>query len=511
MPAEACPAAPFTVTGPKTDDGTRVGERRRVAAMAVCIGFVLASATGADGDEKELVGEIFRSALSHGWSHELLGELCSRYPHRLSGSPESNSANLWAKGVMEKQGLAVRLQEVMVPYWERGDTMEVTVTADDRTETLSALALGGSVGTPAGGTVAPVIEVDGLEQVASLGESGIAGRIVFFNRALDQGHIRHFEAYMGAADQRVSGAAQAARFGAAAVLVRSLSFRDDDYPHTGGLRYEEGVPPIAAAALSVRSANRLSLLLADSPGLRASIRMNSRQREDKLAHNVIGELAGSVYPDEYITIGAHFDAWDVGEGAHDNGAGSVQAIEAVHLLRTLGYQFRRSVRVVLFANEEYLVGQPFRGGQVYAEEAVAKKERHYAAIETDAGAFTPRWFGVEGPPEMVARVRSWLQYFDTEHTVHYVAAGGGGPEIWALNERLGTPTFDLRTDTQRYLDFHHSTNDTFDKVHRRELELGTAAMASLLYLIDSRGLAAEPAGSETSPTLGQPAEAPAHP
>lgn len=456
-----------------------------------CVVFPMALSPAAGADDGPTIDEIFRTALAEGRTYELLGELCSRHPHRLSGSPESAAANLWAKGVMEERGLAVRLQEVMVPYWERGDTMEVRVAVDGQTEPLSALALGGSVGTPAAGLEAPVIEVEALAQVEALGEAGVRGRIVFFNRALDQGQVKHFEAYMGAADQRVSGAATAARFGAVAVLVRSLSFLDDDHPHTGGLRYEEGVPEIPAAAVSVRAANRLSSMLAESPDVRASLRMDSRQREEQLSHNVIGELKGSVFPDEYITIGAHFDAWDVGEGAQDNGSGSVQSIEAVHLLQVLGYQFRRSVRVVMFANEEYLVGQPFRGGQVYAEEAVAKKEKHYAAIESDAGAFTPRGFGVEGPPAMVDRVRSWLEYFDTENTIHYVAEGGGGPEIWVLNELLGTPTFDLRTDTQRYLDFHHSANDTFDKVNRRELELGTAAMASLLFLIDSEGLTEE--------------------
>lgn len=467
--------------------------RQILGALTLCCVNPWCSPLAAAGaDDKAMVDEIFRSALAEGRTHHLLGELCSRYPHRLSGSRESDAANLWAKGVMEDLGLQVRMQEVMVPYWERGDTMEVAVGGGGSTEVLSALALGGSVGTPTEGIQAPVVEVSSLDQVAALGEAGVRGRIVFFNRPLDPGHVKHFEAYMGGADQRVSGATKAARFGAVAVLVRSLSFLYDDYPHTGGLKYEEGAPQIPAAAISVRAANRLSSLLAASPELQASIRMNSRQREDRLSHNVIGEVTGSDAPDEFITIGAHFDAWDVGEGAHDNGAGSMQAIEAVHLLLELGYRFRRSVRVVMFANEEYLVGQRFRGGQVYAEEAVRKEEKHYAAIETDAGAFTPRGFGVEGPPEMVERVRSWLEYFDTENTVHYVATGGGGPEIWVLNELLGTPTFDLRTDTQRYLDYHHSANDTFDKINRRELELGTAAMASLLYLIDSRGLVDEP-------------------
>lgn len=457
--------------------------------LICCLGCVFALSSPAFSDEQEMVNEIFHSALAQGRSYQLLGELCERFPHRLSGSPESSAANLWVKQVMEQRGMQVRLQEVMVPYWERGDTMEVSVSVNGATERLSALALGGSVGTTEEGIEARVIEVRSLGQVEALGAAGIKGRIVFFNRALDQGSVSHFEAYLGAADQRVAGAAKAARFGAIAVLVRSLSFLDDDYPHTGGLRYEEGIREIPAAAVSVRAANRLKELLEVSPDLKVSIRMNSRQREEQLSHNVIGEIKGQVHPDEYITIGAHFDAWDVGQGAHDNGSGSVQAIEAVHLLRELGYVFRRSVRVVMFTNEEYLVGQPYRGGQIYAQEALDKQEKHYAGIETDSGAFTPRGFGVEGSAATVTKVRSWLKYFDQHNTIHFIDDEGGGPDMWALNELLKTPLFDLRTDTQRYLDFHHSDNDTFDKINRRELELGTAALASLLYLVDSQGLA----------------------
>lgn len=457
--------------------------------LICCLGCVFALSSPAFSDEQEMVNEIFHSALAQGRSYQLLGELCERFPHRLSGSPESSAANLWVRQVMEQRGMQVRLQEVMVPYWERGDTMEVSVSVNGATERLSALALGGSVGTTEEGIEARVIEVRSLGQVEALGAAGIKGRIVFFNRALDQGSVSHFEAYLGAADQRVAGAAKAARFGAIAVLVRSLSFLDDDYPHTGGLRYEEGIREIPAAAVSVRAANRLKELLEVSPDLKVSIRMNSRQREEQLSHNVIGEIKGQVHPDEYITIGAHFDAWDVGQGAHDNGSGSVQAIEAVHLLRELGYVFRRSVRVVMFTNEEYLVGQPYRGGQIYAQEALDKQEKHYAGIETDSGAFTPRGFGVEGSAATVTKVRSWLKYFDQHNTIHFIDDEGGGPDMWALNELLKTPLFDLRTDTQRYLDFHHSDNDTFDKINRRELELGTAALASLLYLVDSQGLA----------------------
>ncbi len=463
--------------------------KRRSIVFGLCLVTCLSAVRApASGDDREMVDRIFRTALANGRAYELLGELCDRHPHRLSGSPESDEANLWIKGVMEERGLTTRLQEVTVPYWERGDTMEVVIVGDGGGEVLSALALGGSVGTPGEGLRAPVVEVKSLDEVETLGEAGVGGRIVLYNRELDQGSISHFEAYIGGADQRVSGAAKAGELGAVAVLVRSLSFRNDDFPHTGGMRYADGVPRIPAAALSVRGAERLSERLAEDPALELSVRMNSRQLDERLSHNVIGEVRGSVLPDEYITVGAHFDSWDVGEGAHDNGAGSVQAIEAVHLLRELGYDFKRSVRVVMFANEEYLVGEPFRGGRVYAEEALAKGESHYAAIESDAGGFTPRGFGVQGSPATVARVRSWLEYFPTREAIHYIDDEGGGPDIWALEELLGTTLFDMRTDTQRYLDFHHSANDTFDQVSRRELELGTAATASLLYLIDSNGL-----------------------
>lgn len=468
----------------------QIDSRWRVLLMLAVVSWAAVAPTlAADGGgDRAMVERIFRSALEAGRTYELLGELCRLHPHRLSGSPQAAAAERWALRTMERHGLAARLQAVTVPYWERGEVMEARVRTEGGSEPLTALALGGSVGTPATGLIAPVVEVSSFEQLEGLGREGVAGRIVFFNRPLDAGAVRHFEAYVGAADQRVSGASQAARFGAVAALVRSLSFRDDDHPHTGGMRYGDGVPRIPAATLSVRAADRLSALLVESPELEVVLRMDSRPLADRVAHNVIGEVRGSVHPDEYVVIGAHFDSWDVGEGAHDNGAGSMQALEAVNLLRRLGYEFRRSVRVVLYANEEYLVGEPFRGGRVYAEAARDLGERHYAGIETDAGAFTPRGFGVEASPAQRERVRSWLDHFDTESTVHYVDDEGGGPDMWALNELLGTPLFDLRTDTQRYLDYHHSPRDTFDQISRRELELGTAAMASLLYLIDRRGL-----------------------
>ena len=268
----------------------------KIRSLTGGLALLVTLTSAAAGDDKEMVDRIFRTALADGQTHALLGELCEQHPHRLSGSPESNAANSVGKEVMEERGFEVRLQEVMVPYWERGDTMEVEVAVDGRAKPLSALALGGSVGTPEGGISATAIEVDSLDQVESLGRAGIEGRIVFFNRGVDQGSVSHFEAYVGAADQRVAGASQAARYGAVAVLVRSLSFRDDDYPHTGGLRYAEGVDQIPAAAISVRAANRLSAVLADAPDSLVSIRMNSRQREDQLSHNVIGEIRGSESP-----------------------------------------------------------------------------------------------------------------------------------------------------------------------------------------------------------------------
>ena len=211
--------------------------------------------------------------------------------------------------------------------------------------------------------------------------------------------------------------------------------------------------------------------------------MNCQTLEDAPSHNVIGELRGSEFPNEIITIGGHLDSWDVGQGAHDDGSGCMQSIQVVRLFQKYGIRPNRTIRVVMFMNEE----NGTRGGQKYAELAEKNQENHLIALESDAGAFSPRGFGVTAEDATIEKFRSWLPHFN-QNTVSYFKKGGGGVDIGPLHRTLGTPTIGFIVDSQRMFDLHHSPNDVFATVHPRELELGTASIAGLIYLIDKYGL-----------------------
>ena len=227
----------------------------------------------------------------------------------------------------------------------------------------------------------------------------------------------------------------------------------------------------------------LSDFLANNQGGQAFIRTNAKMLNDTIGHNVIGEITGSEFPDEIITVGGHLDSWDAAEGAHDDGAGCVQSIEVLRVFKALGYKPKRTIRVVLFANEE----NGLRGGNKYAEEAKAKNEKHYFALESDAGGFTPRGFGFTMSQEQLAKIRQWLPLF-VQYGVYEFNAGGGGADIGPLNRTLGTPLAGLQPDSQRYFDIHHARSDVFEAVNKRELELGAINMAALIYMIDKNGL-----------------------
>jgi hypothetical protein len=315
-----------------------------------------------------------------------------------------------------------------------------------------------------------------------LGEKGVKGKIVFWNRAMDPTRINTFAAYGGAVDQRANGASEAAKFGAVAVIVRSMGSNLEDYPHTGSLRYQPNVGQIPAIAIATRHAEQLSKLLKDDPQLQFYIETHCQNLPDAPSFNVIGEIRGSEVPNEFIVAGGHLDAWDLGEGAHDDGAGCVHSIEAVRLLKAIGYKPKRTLRAVMFMNEE----NGLRGGIEYAKQAQLKKEKHLAAMESDRGGFTPRGFTV--PTDAVAkeRVRSWKPLLEP-YGLSDFSQEGGGADIGPLANQ-GVHLLGFLPDSQRYFDYHHTPEDTFDKVNKRELELGSASMAALLYLIDLYGL-----------------------
>ena len=436
-----------------------------------------------DKEDVKVIKEIYDESLTSRDTYKLLDHLCNKIGHRLSGSIGASKAVEWTEMIMNSYSFdKIYKQDLFVPNWKRGDKEEVRIIGH-KDEKLNVLALGMSVSTPKRGISAKVVEVQGIEDIEVLGRDKIKGKIVFFNRPTDQRLISTGSAYGGAVDQRTAGPAEAAKYGAVAVVIRSIGTAFDDVPHTGVTRYVEGINKIPAAALGVKSADKLTLALKNNPNVKLFIKMNCETLEDAPSHNVVGELIGNEFPNEIITIGGHLDSWDVGQGAHDDGAGCMQSIQVLRLFQKLGIKPKRTIRAVMFMNEE----NGTRGGLKYAELAKKNNENHLIALESDAGAFTPRGFGVTAEASTIKKLRTWLPYFD-RNTISYFKKGGGGVDINPLNRLLGTPTIGFIPDSQRMFDIHHSDNDSFDSVHPRELELGTASIASLIYLIDKYGL-----------------------
>ncbi|KAB5488334.1 MULTISPECIES: M20/M25/M40 family metallo-hydrolase [Flagellimonas] len=435
-------------------------------------------------DEKQIKA-IYDKALTDGKAYDWLDHLSNQIGGRLSGSVQAQQAVEYTKDQLDLLGLdRVWLQPVMVPKWMRG-TPEFAYfeTKPGLTTNVPICALGGSVATPDGGLKASVVEVNGIEDLEKLGKEKIEGKIVFYNRPMDPTLINTFASYSGCVDQRYSGAAEAAKYGALGVIVRSMNLRLDDYPHTGSMGYGD-MPVnkrIPAAAISTKGAELLSGTLKLNPNIKFYFRQNCKQYEDVQSYNVIGEIKGSTYPNEIMVVGGHLDSWDLGDGSHDDGAGCVQSMDVLRLLKETGYRPKRTLRVVLFMNEE----NGLRGGNKYAEVAKDKGENHVFALESDAGGFTPRGFTIDASEENLKQIQGWKELFEP-YLIHIFDKGGGGADIGPLKDD-NMVLVGLKPDTQRYFDHHHAENDTFEHVNKRELELGAATMASLVYLIDKYG------------------------
>ena len=434
----------------------------------------------------QTINTFYGDALEFKESYNLLRILSKDIGQRLSGSEGAKKAVQWTKKVMEDYGFdSVYLQPVMVPHWERDKSRQEAYffNSDGKKINLAILAAGGSVSTPKTGLSAGVVEVKSLEEVDRLGEEGVGGKIVFYNKAFNPRFINQGNSYGSTGFQRRSGAIKASEYGAVASVFRSLSSSDDDVPHTGSMSYKDVVDSIPHAGLGVVSAKKLSAELKTNKELKLFLNFGGKWYPDALSHNVIGELKGSEFPNEIITVGGHLDSWDVGEGAHDDGAGCVHAIGALRLFQKQNISPKRTIRAVMFMNEE----NGLKGGSQYAKNAKDYQETHIAAIESDASAYVPRGFGFSGSDEQLKKLRGWLKYFD-KNTISYFSKGGGGADIGPLHRSLGTPMFGLSVDGQKYFEMHHTEKDVFELVNARELELGTASLASLIFLIDKYGL-----------------------
>ena len=455
----------------------------RLTLLLFCGALLCAQPNAAD---KNQLKQFYDLALLEGHSYEWLDYLSNRIGSRLSGSLGAERAVAWTKSELDSLGLdRVYLQPVKVPKWVRGaKEFALIETAPGVTFNVPITALGGSVATPSVGLKARVVEVQGIEDLTKLGRKNIEGKIVFFNRPMQANLISTFQAYSGCVDQRYDGAREASEFGAVGVIVRSMNLRLDDFPHTGAMSYgDQSVSKrIPAAAISTNAAEKLSYLLKLEPKLKFLFRQQCKTFADVWSHNVIGEIKGSEFPDQIIVVGGHLDSWDLGDGAHDDGAGVVQSMEVLRLFKESGYRPKRTIRVVLFMNEE----NGLRGGNAYANSALANNEKHIFALESDAGGFTPRGFSFNSSDEEFAQVESWKPLFKP-YLIHYFEKGGSGADICPLKNKYNVLA-GLRPDSQRYFDHHHAENDTFDAVNKRELELGAATMTSLIYLYDKYGL-----------------------
>ncbi len=442
------------------------------------------AAAPSPGDYRPVVDRIREAGLASERAYDFLGRITS-VGGRLTGSPQAAAAVELSRRLMEELGLdRVHTEPVEVGHWERGRVAEAAIVGPEaqRSTPLAVCALGGSVGTPAGGLTAPVVEVHSLAEAVSLG-SALKGKIVFFNRPMDRRNPDPFAAYGAAADQRVSGASAAARCGAAAVLVRSLTFREDRYPHTGMLRYDEGAPRIPAAAVSTADADILSGRLKTDGSLSVRLRLDCRDLGRVISANVVGELTGSARPSEIVLLGGHLDSWDLGVGAHDDGAGCATVLEAVALLHDLGLRPRRTIRAVLFMDEEF----GGTGGRAYAAARQRQGERHILAAESDRGGFAPTGLAIGGEDRRaLSRIAPYADLL-RPLGVCTLVPGGGGVDVGPLVANGSVPA-EVLVNAQTYFDVHHAALDVLSSVEPRELELQAVILAVLAYIVAQEGI-----------------------
>ncbi|HQW47117.1 MAG: M20/M25/M40 family metallo-hydrolase [Bacteroidetes bacterium] len=413
-----------------------------------------------------------------------LRDLCKQIGHRISGSPQAEQAVLWGKKVLEQTGCdKVYLQEVMVPHWVRGEEQGMIINKKGMRSSIEISSLGNAVGTGPQGIEAPLLIINNIEQLQRMRPEEVKGKIVFFNYHFNQTNINTFESYGPCVYYRWGAPSEAAKMGASAVVIRSVSSAFDDKPHTGSMSYNKKYPAIPSVAISNLAADKLAKEINTQGAMRMYIRTTCEMLPDVKSYNVIAEITGSEIPNEIICFGGHLDSWDIGEGAHDDGAGVVQSIDVIRTFMKLGIKPKRTIRAILFMNEE----NGLRGGQKYAEEAARNKENHILAIESDAGGATPHGFSMTMSREQKAKIKSWLPLL-LPYGIYDFTRDGGGADIGPLQRKFGTPVMELLPDSQRYFDMHHSANDVFENVHRRELCLGSVAMTAMVYLVSMYGL-----------------------
>ena len=442
------------------------------------------SASFAQQGDSIIIRNLATEIMSHTYAYENLRYLCKEIGPRLSGSANSLKAvEATAKMLRQAGADTVYLQPCMVTHWERGEKETgYAETGNGEKHMLNLCALGNTISTGENGLKALVIAVSSFAELDKLGEKVIKGKLVYYNFPMNPTYIETFKAYGESGIYRRNGPSKAAKYGAVGVIIRSLASNIDDYPHTGATTYNDSFPKIPAIAISTKDAEWMNFQLKLNHPVAVFFKTSCRMLGDAPSFNVIGEIRGTVFPEEIITVGGHLDSWDLGEGAQDDGAGCVQSIEIIRALKATGIKPKRTIRAVMFMNEE----NGGKGAKEYLLQAKKRNERHVFALESDAGGFTPRGFSLDMKAAQQTKIMSWTYLFD-DYAVYDFKAGGSGSDIAPLKE-IGTALAGLRPDSQRYFDLHHAATDVFEAVSIRELNLGTVNMAALVWLVSEYGL-----------------------
>ena len=450
----------------------------RLLTIIACIGMQHAYA-----QDSLQMRKIADEILLHGTCYENLRVLCKTVGHRISGSPEAAKAVIWGEKAMKEAGAdKVWLQAADVPYWYRGkESLYLKMGSDYKK--VRALSLGNSQGTGGKTLQAPIVMVHSFDEFNALPDSKVKGKIIFFDYRFRQDFVFTFQGYGDAVKYRFASPSIAAKKGAAGVIIRSMSTGKDDFPHTGGMHYNDSFAKIPEMALGNITADQLEQACEKGTPTAKMTSECHMMPNPVRSYNVIGEIKGSETPEKIITVGGHLDSWDVGEGATDDGAGCVQSIEVIRAFKALGFRPKCTVRAVLFMNEE----NGDKGGEAYADSAKSKHEQHVLAIESDAGGFSPRGIGLEMPDAQKQSILKYKNLF-LDYGVYDFSREEGGTDIGPLKKQLSVPLAGLIPDSQRYFDLHHTDNDTFEQVNHRELKLGAAVMAQLIYLVSEHGM-----------------------
>ncbi|OJW83993.1 MAG: hypothetical protein BGO69_09710 [Bacteroidetes bacterium 46-16] len=450
---------------------------------SILTAFITTIAFNAFAQDSLMFHRISDEIMLHGTCYDNLYTLCKKVGHRLAGSPAAAKAVRWGEQAMKEAGAdKVWLQPVDVPHWVRGEEHLYIKPEDGRKVEIPMLSIGNSEGTGGALWEAPIVMVKDMDEFKKLSDDEVRDKIIFFDYHFRQDIIFTFEGYGDAVKYRWMAPNLAASRGALAVIIRSVSTGDDDFPHTGSLHYADSLKHIPAVAIGNYNADWLVKKCkqgAATAYLRSECHM---MPETVRSYNVIGEIKGSEHPEKIVLVGGHLDSWDVGEGAHDDGTGCVQSIEVIRTLKALGIRPKYTVRAVLFMNEE----NGLKGGLAYADSARANNEEHILAIETDAGGFSPRGFGFDMPAKKKAQILKYKTLF-LPYGVYDFGRDEGGADISPL-KKMGVPMAGLIPDPQRYFDLHHTNNDVFEQVNHRELKLGAVALTGMVYLISEHGL-----------------------